>query len=76
MSQKTFSYFTALTTALAAVALIALPYEAGTFPGGTFEQASLGPVPLWTTCVVLSAALAFICLKTAVALRSVQELRI
>lgn len=73
MGQKLYSRFTAIATALAAIALVALPYEAGAFPGGLFEQASVGPVPLWAACVALSTALAFICLRTAAALRSVRE---
>lgn len=75
MTQRAFLIFTAITTALAAIALVALPYEAGTFPGGTFQEASLGPVPLWATCVILSAALLFICLRSAAALGSVRSVR-
>ena len=65
MTPKAFSLLTVVTTALAAVALSILPYEAGIFPGGALEAAALGPVPLWTICSTLAVLLAAICVATA-----------
>jgi membrane protein DedA with SNARE-associated domain len=54
MNSKSFSILTIVTTALSAIALFMLPYSAGVFPGGMFEDAAVGPLPLWTICLALS----------------------
>ena len=64
---------TAFTTAMAAVVLIVLPYEAGLFPGGLFEDASVGPVLVWIGCLALSAGLAFVCARTLILLQSSRQ---
>lgn len=60
MTSKTFSLLTVVTTALSALALFILPYASGVFPGGFFEDASVGPLPLWAICLALSLLLVVI----------------
>jgi hypothetical protein len=57
MKPKVLSSLTLLSTALAAVALVGLPYMAGVFPGGMFEDSAIGPLPLWLACTGLSVLL-------------------
>lgn len=65
MRSNAFSFLTGITTALAAVTLLILPYEAGVFPGGAFSDAALGPLPIWAICSALAGLLFAICGGTA-----------
>jgi hypothetical protein len=60
MKPKVLTGLTLLSTALAAVAIFGLPYMAGVFPGGMFEDSSIGPLPLWVACTGLSILLAVV----------------
>ena len=66
MNSKGFPVFTAITTALSAIALFILPYSAGLFPGGLFEDAAIGPLPLWTICLALVLSLILVSVGTLV----------
>lgn len=57
MKPKVLSGLTLLSTALAAMALLGLPYMAGVFPGGMLEDSAIGPLPLWLACTGLSILL-------------------
>ena len=57
MKPKVLSGLTLLSTALAAISLFGLPYMAGVFPGGVFEDSAIGPLPLWLACTGLSILL-------------------
>lgn len=57
------SLVTVLTTALSAVATFAIAYTMGIFDG-FFEDASIGPLPLWVACLGLMALQLIVCFGT------------
>jgi len=61
---ESLSLLTVVTTALSAAALFILSYEIGLFPGGFFEGAAIGPMPLWVVCLALILLLVAVCVGT------------
>jgi hypothetical protein len=57
LNPKVLSVLTLVSTAAAAIAVSGLPFMAGAFPGGMFETAAIGPLPLWAACTGLSVLL-------------------
>ena len=54
MKLNFLSVLTVLAAALGAITALVFPYIFGIFPGGFFEVAALGPVPLWAYFIALS----------------------
>ena len=76
MAPRWFLLLTAMTSFLAGAALLVLPYLAGVFPGGFFEDASVGPVPLWLLCSALVLLLAVVCGGALISARATPPSRV